>query len=1079
MKMAKNESFFSRLTRLFRSGPSIQRRVKGYDYSSYYDTKVVQGNYGYRAGAPFGFGRENSPFSVLGSYGVLDRMSRYAEFSEMEYCLIGDTRIAVPGGYKTIKELADEYGLDKEFIVYSYDHSKKQIVPAIGKQARLTRYDHAYRVTLDSGKEIIGTANHRLLKRDGTYCEIGDLKPNDALMPFYRKDLFSDNKLDEGDGYRWIYTMDKNNPTMNNGWVSEHRLIASWVAGRDLRQGEVVHHINFKKYDNTPDNLAIMTESEHAAFHARINNEKKWNEANQVWIEQFKKRHSEWMSKNNPAERTDVTFDRILNWCLANSFNLYKVGKAFDTSSNVIKRKLRAKGFDCFITFAQAYQPGWKSESWNNVGDKNPRFKSNITFDRICSAYEKGIAQKTLAERLQCSITPITNRLKAEGFSSWTDFVENYQNHKVVSVEYYGYIPLYDLTVDGYKNFATDSVISHNTPEIAAALDIYADEVVGGDDRGKCFHVYSDNTNIKRALDELFYDVLNVEYNLRPWTRNLIKHGDFFLYNEVLPEIGVINAQPIPVSEMEREEGYDDKDPYAVRFKWLTRGNVHLENWQVTHMRILGNDMFLPYGTSTLEPARRIWRQLCMMEDAMLVYRVIRSPERRVFYVDVANVAPNDIPSYMEAVKSTLRSHSVIEKNSGRMDMRYNPLAIDDDYYIPVRGTQTGTKIETLAGGQHVTATEDVQYIQSKLFSALKVPKPYLNFDENLSSKATLAQSDIRFSRTIGGIQKIIIAEMNKLAMIHLYAKGFDGESLINFELKLSNPSSVAIQQKLELWASKAEVAGRLKETKLVDERWIQKNVLELTSDDIQVINKGLYEDKIKEAQLEAVVFETELEKNTTTDTFDPANYNMSGENIPKVPAKNNQTVREPISLPISNVKGKYKFDFDKTQTPIKATPFLTRSKRNSKRRVGSGGRNNLGNPDFTDMLNPSTNKSLKNVFDVDSLASEYRKEGTERTVSNTTSEKEVILYSEPVLPNEMKSVLRRLESHFGKIGPRKKLLTEDVDLSDLDNNEEIVIEFISNNKNENKTNKSLKEAFDVDTNIIITDDGDVEIELE
>src|SRR5690606_7874659 len=168
-------------------------------------------------------------------------------------------------------------------------------------------------------------------------------------------------------------------------------------------------------------------------------------------------------------------------------------------------------------------------------------------------------------------------------------------------------------------------------------------------------------------------------------------------------------------------------------------------------------------------------------------------------------------------------------RTSGRQDMRYNPLAIDEDYYIPVRGAQSGTKIETLAGGQHVTATEDVQYIQSKLFSALKVPKPYLNYDENLSSKATLAQTDVRFSRTIAAIQKIIVAEMTKLAMIHLYAKGFDGEDLINFELKLSNPSTVAVQQKLELWATKMDVAGTAKETRLVDERWIQKVLLELT----------------------------------------------------------------------------------------------------------------------------------------------------------------------------------------------------------------------------------------------------------
>ena len=331
-------------------------------------------------------------------------------------------------------------------------------------------------------------------------------------------------------------------------------------------------------------------------------------------------------------------------------------------------------------------------------------------------------------------------------------------------------------------------------PEIAAALNIFADETAAGDEKGKAFHLYSKNPEVKKALEELFYDILNIDFNLRPWIRNLVKYGDFFLYNEVIPDIGIVNVQPIPVNELEREEGFDQRDPYAVRYKWITRGNRYLENWQITHMRILGNDLFLPYGTSILEPARRVWRQLVMMEDSMLVYRVVRSPERRVFYIDVGNVAPNDVPSFMEAVKQTMRSKDVVNRQDGRMDQRFNPLSIDEDYFIPVRGGQTGTKIETLAGGQNATAVDDVKYLQQKLFAAIQVPKPYLNFDENLSAKASLAQQDVRFSRTISVLQRVILSELNKMAMVHLYTKGFDGEDLIAFELRLSNPSTVAMQ---------------------------------------------------------------------------------------------------------------------------------------------------------------------------------------------------------------------------------------------------------------------------------------------
>ena len=347
-----------------------------------------------------------------------------------------------------------------------------------------------------------------------------------------------------------------------------------------------------------------------------------------------------------------------------------------------------------------------------------------------------------------------------------------------------------------------------NTADIATALNVYADESCATDENGKTFHIYSDTPQIQRALEELFYDVLNIEFNARRMVRNLVKNGDYFMYVEVVPDYGVINVEPLPVNEVEREEGFDKHDPYAVRFRLITRGGKYLENWQMLHFRILGNDLFLPYGTSFLESARRPWRQLTMMEDSMLVYRLVRSPERRVFYVDVSAVHPNDIPSYMEAVKESMRGASVIEQQTGRQDFRYNPLAIDEDYFLPTRPNNQ-TKIESLAGGQNATAIEDVEYIHKKLIAALMVPKAYLTYDEAISSKATLAQEDIRFSRTIAHLQKILIAELNKLAMIHLYSLGFSGDDLLNFDLKFSNPSTVAVQQKLALISSKLEIAGK------------------------------------------------------------------------------------------------------------------------------------------------------------------------------------------------------------------------------------------------------------------------------
>jgi hypothetical protein len=389
------------------------------------------------------------------------------------------------------------------------------------------------------------------------------------------------------------------------------------------------------------------------------------------------------------------------------------------------------------------------------------------------------------------------------------------------------------------------------TPEISSGLDIYSEESVATDEKGRVLHIHSENPKIEALLEDLFFDTLNVEFNLSGWVRNLCKYGDFFLFNDVSPEFGVINAYPMPVNEVEREEGFDPDDPLAVRFRWVTQGNQVLENWQVAHFRLLGNDAFLPYGSSVLEAARRIWRQLILIEDAMLVYRVIRSPERRVFYVDVGNVPPEDIPAYMEQVQTSLKRSQVVDSDTGRVDLRYNPLSVDEDYYLPVRGSEQGTKIETLAGGQNTTAIEDVEYIQAKLFAALKIPKAYLGYDEGLGAKATLSQEDIRFSRTINRIQRTIVAELNKIAIIHLFSNGFEGEDLLDFDLQLSNPSTIAQQQKLELFRTRFEIAGTVPEG-IVDKEWVRKNVLGLTDDEIEVIKEGRFEDRISDLEIES-----------------------------------------------------------------------------------------------------------------------------------------------------------------------------------------------------------------------------------
>ena len=521
------------------------------------------------------------------------------------------------------------------------------------------------------------------------------------------------------------------------------------------------------------------------------------------------------------------------------------------------------------------------------------------------------------------------------------------------------------------------------TPELAAALDIYADETCAQDEKGRVLHVYSDNEKIREILEDLFYNTLNVEFNLRSWVRNLVKYGDMFLYNDVSPEHGVISAFPIPVNELEREENYDPNDPMAVRYRWVTLGNRTLENWEVTHFRLLGNDMFLPYGSSIIEPARRIWRQLILIEDAMLVYRVVRAPERRVFYIDVANIPPENVPMYVEEQRKNLRSSQVIDRATGRVDLRYNPLSVDEDYFIPVRGGDSGTRIDTLAGGQNTAAVEDVAYIQKKLFAALKIPRAYLGYDEALSSKATLAQEDIRFSRTINVIQKTIVAELNKLAIIHLYAHGFDSEDLQNFALRMSNPSTVAQQQKLELWRSKFEIAGSAPEGQMSKE-FIRKEIWGLNDDQCKDIDDQRLKEKLVDQAIESAepagdedsggseAEETDTEEQSSTDEEgageEGAEDLFAGDDISqKNPYLDLLTAGDDPEEEDSPVK----FSLRDVEVPVKAQKQLDRALYN-RSRIRHHGPAKTHMPDFSRMTR-ANDKNYSDPYDKEWMNSYIR----------------------------------------------------------------------------------------------------------
>ena len=389
------------------------------------------------------------------------------------------------------------------------------------------------------------------------------------------------------------------------------------------------------------------------------------------------------------------------------------------------------------------------------------------------------------------------------------------------------------------------------TPEIASSIDIYADEMTTHSALNPILHIKCPNDEIKYVLHSLYYNIMNIEHNLFGWARTMCKYGDMFLYLDLDEEKGLQNCIGLPADQVERLEGEDPSNPNYVQFQWNAAG-LTLENWQMAHFRILGNDKHAPYGTSVLEPARRIWRQLTLLEDAMMAYRITRSPERRVFKIDVGGIAPQDVEQYMQKVMTQMKRHQVVDPSSGRVDLRYNPLSIEEDYFIPIRGGQSSTEIINLPGGQFTAQIEDVKYLRDKLFSALKVPQSYLSMGDGATEdKTTLAQKDIRFARTIQRLQRVILSEMEKIGIIHLYTLGYRGDDLLNFKLSLNNPSKIAEMQELEHWKSKFDIAAAATEG-FFSRRWISENLLGLSQDEYLRMQREMYSDRKFMAGLEA-----------------------------------------------------------------------------------------------------------------------------------------------------------------------------------------------------------------------------------
>lgn len=414
------------------------------------------------------------------------------------------------------------------------------------------------------------------------------------------------------------------------------------------------------------------------------------------------------------------------------------------------------------------------------------------------------------------------------------------------------------MVYSDYDNMDYDAIV-------ASALDIVADESTLKNDLGEVLRIKSNNEDIQQILYNLFYDVLNIEFNLWSWIRQMCKYGDFFLKMEIAEKYGVYNVIPYTAYHIERQENYDKEHPNAVRFRYSPEGiyaggsgyygspnlgsfnnneqGIFFDNYEMAHFRLLTDVNYLPYGRSYLEPARRIFKQYVLMEDAMLIHRISRSPDRRIFYINVGSIPPNEVENFMQKTISTMKRTPLMDQQTGEYNLKYNMQNLLEDFYIPIRGNDTSTKIETTPGLQY-DGIQDVTYLRDKLFAALKVPKAFMGYDKDLSGKATLAAEDIRFARTIDRIQRITLSELYKIALVHLYSQGYTGEELTNFELDLTGPSIIYDQEKIALLTQKVDLAKNIMETKLLPTDWIYDHIFNFSQDEYDEYRDLLAEDQ-------------------------------------------------------------------------------------------------------------------------------------------------------------------------------------------------------------------------------------------
>lgn len=763
-------------------------------------------------------------------------------------CLHEDTKVPMLDGTEvSIKRLSEMYieEPNKPLWVYSVQEGTNKIVPGRVKWCGLTRKDtDIVRVTLDDDTYIDVTPDHKFIMRDGSKKEAVDLVAGESLMPFYTKNSEKDKDCIEG--YEKIY-----NPKSNN-YVVTHRMVSHECKVRNIKEEVLLqdefhtHHIDFNKKNNTPENLIRMKKYDHLKLHTDLAKNVLWG--NDEVIEKRKKGIDKWlrsdrrrqMMSENMSETYPKYFKEYNSSELHKQHNVIRsenMKKRYLENINVLRPVSIVLDINC-INFIKEYII--KQGNYVCISDLCDYLKNDNTFNILYKTanllYAKNLSKSFYTQRFSELIYNITG-LK------YHEFVRNIIPNVIDTDIYKRMVGIH--SEKSLTNHKVKSVVHLNEKS-----DTYCLEVVGpeGEEDRHNFAICSYKQDGTYSRNGIF--VSNCKY------------GDCFLKMDIKEIFGVVNVRPLSVYEMQREEGMDPDNEFYIRYikdpvalaggsQSTGKDKVNFENFEIAHFRLLNDMNYLPYGRSYLEPARKYYKQYTMMLDAMLLHRIMRAPEKRIFYIDVGNIAPNEVNAFVQATINTMKKTPYVDPATGDYNLKFNIQNMTEDFYIPVRGGNTGTKIDT-AKGLEYSGIEDVEFLRDLMLAALKVPKSFLNYSDELAGKSTISAIDLIFSRVIEYIQKCVVGELTKIAMAHLYVQGFE-EDLNNFELRLNNPSIIYEQERIALLKEKIALAKEMQESHLFSSDRIYDKVYELSEDQVMIERELVLEDAKRKFQIDQI----------------------------------------------------------------------------------------------------------------------------------------------------------------------------------------------------------------------------------